>query len=311
VTAPQLLPAPDDVKADALQLRISDRLASVPAERSDAPSPAGTTVAPARTPEDTPTNGAVHLSADTRLAWGLGAVAAMAAIGWIVERRRRRLAEQEKDSVLWANVQPPGSSIITTAGNLDDILPDSPDPAEKARAIYVTAVGETNSRREATLIDLHQLHGKLRRRRERGDVAAAVLLLQQHLVDFRYTSPWVFLELRELYQLMGRQNEWDVARVTFRQRFGQNAPAWEAPSTEGAQLADDTQLARELSRHWPYREARIFFLRWMLGDPEMRNKNCGPPLLPLGVYRDMMLLDHVLDDERMVVRPQKLADSLL
>ena len=51
------------------------------------------------------------------------------------------------------------------------------NPAESARAIYVTAIGETNSRREATLIDLHQLDEKLQRRRKRGDVVAAVLLL--------------------------------------------------------------------------------------------------------------------------------------
>ncbi len=112
---------------------------------------------------------------------------------------------------------------------LDDILPDSPDPFEKARTIYVTAIGETNSRREATLIDLHQLRGKLKRRRERGDNVAALLLLQQHLVDFRYTSPWVFLELLELYRLLDRPHEWDIARDAFRKRFGQNAPSWAAP----------------------------------------------------------------------------------
>ena len=55
----------------------------------------------------------------------------------------------------------------------------------------------------------------------------------------------------------------------------------------------------------------MFILRWMLGDPDMRHRNSGPPLLGLGVYRDMMMLDQVLDDEIMVVRPEKLADSLL
>ncbi|MBI5278234.1 MAG: hypothetical protein HY854_17430 [Burkholderiales bacterium] len=309
MTQPVVLSAPADVGTDTLPLRRSERLAYVPPERLPPASPVST--AEARTLDAPERGSSLELPSETRAAWGLGAVASMAAIGWLIERRRRRLAEMEKDSVLWANVQPPGSSIITTAGNLDDILPDSPDPAEKARAIYVTQVGETNSRREATLIDLHQLHGKLRRRRDRGDIAAAVLLLQQHLVDFRYTSPWVFLELRELYQLMGRQPEWDVARITFRQRFGQNAPLWDAPATDHKQLVDDAQLSRELSRLWPYREARIFFLRWMLGDPDMRHKNSGPPLLPLGVYRDMMLLDQVLDDEVMVIRPQKVADSLL
>ncbi|MBC5763248.1 hypothetical protein [Ramlibacter albus] len=241
-----------------------------------------------------------------------GGAAVLAGLGWLLERRRRRLLEMEKDSVFWAHVQPSGghSAIITTAGNLDDILPDSPDPAEAARAIYVTAIGETNSRREATLIDLHQVRGKLRRRRERGDNVAAVLLLQQHLVDFRYTSPWVFLELRELYKVLDRQNEWDVARDAFRKRFGQNAPHWAAASHEDAALADDKQLCEELTQFWPYREARMFVLRLMLGEPEMRQKCSGPPLLPLGVYRDILMLDEVLD-EVMVARPKQVADSLL
>ena len=104
----------------------------------------------------------------------LGALAAVASLGWLIERRRTR---REQDSVLWADVQPAASSIVTKVNTLDDILPDSPNPAESARAIYVTAIGETNSRREATLIDLHQLQQKLERRRKRGDHVAAVLLL--------------------------------------------------------------------------------------------------------------------------------------
>ena len=163
-----------------------------------------------------------------------GGLALLAAAGWLLERRRRRQLETDKDSVMWADVQPAGASVVTTAGGLDDILPDSPDADEAARAIYVTAIGETNSRREATLIDLHQLEGKLARRRAKGDTVAAVLLLQQHLVDFRYTSPWAFLELRELYKLLDRPNEWEIARDAFRDRFGQNAPPWAAPSTVGA-----------------------------------------------------------------------------
>jgi len=241
--------------------------------------------------------------------WMLAGAAAVALFGWLAERRRRRLLETEKDSVLWAHVQPPGSSIVTTAGGLNDILPDSPNPAEAARAIYVTAIGETNSRREATLIDLHQLGSKLARRRKRGDTVAAVLLLQEHLVDFRYTSPWVFLELRELYRQLGRETEWEIARRAFSQRFGQNAPAWDARSTEDAELLADPQLADEIERDWPYREARMFVLHWMLGEHEMRQKGSGPPLLGLGVYRDMMLLDRVLDDVMDTRTVQ--ADSLL
>ena len=223
----------------------------------------------------------------------LGGIALVSSIGWVIERRRNR---RDHDSVLWADVQPATSSLVTRVKSLDDILPDNPNPAESARAIYVTAIGETSSRREATLIDLHQLDQKLQRRRKRGDVVAAVLLLQQHLVDFRYTSPWVFMELRELYKELALQQEWDVAREAFRARFGQNAPLWSAPSTASAELLDDTHLCNGIVGQWPLRPARMWILRWMLGEHDMRVKAMGPPLLPLGVYRDLMWMDSVLDD---------------
>ncbi|MEZ0306828.1 MAG: hypothetical protein ACAH21_02820 [Ramlibacter sp.] len=226
--------------------------------------------------------------------WLWAGMAVVASCGWLIERRRRRLLEMEKDSVLWANVQPPGSSIMTSAG-LDEILPDSPSPGESARAIYVTAIGESSSRREATLIDLHELDRKLTRRLGRGDTVAAVLLLQEHLVAFRYTSPWVFLELRELYLKLDRRKEWEIARQAFRTRFGQNAPTWEAPSTDTTELVADQQLSEGMEERWPYREARMFVLHWMLGEHEARHNCSGPPLLGLGVYRDLMLIDKVLD----------------
>lgn len=238
------------------------------------------------------------------LTLSLGALAAAATLGWVFERRRTR---REQDSVLWADVQPAASSIVTKVHSLDDILPDSPNPAESARAIYVTAIGETNSRREATLIDLHQMQKKLERRRKRGDHVACVLLLQQHLVDFRYTSPWVFLELRELYLQLELEHEWDVARDAFRTRFGQNAPLWDAPTSVSAELLDDAHLCAGIAGHWPYRPARMWILRWMLGEHEMRVRAMGPPLLPLGVYRDLMLLDDLLDDV-MTALPVQSAD---
>lgn len=299
-------------EGEPLVLRPTRELSWSPVAQADGPPPAAsaqraaTVAADSAAPAEAPASAAAPTSSNS---WLLMGAAAVATFGWLVERRRRRLLETEKDSVLWADVQPPGASIMTTAGGLSQILPESPNPAEAARAIYVTAIGETISRREATLIDLHHLNSKLTRRRKRGDNVSAVLLLQEHLVDFRYTSPWVFLELRELYKQLERQKEWDIARVAFKQRFGQAAPAWDAPSTENAELIADKQLSEELSNLWPYREARMFVVRWMLGENDMRKSSSGPPLLGLGVYRDMMLLDQVLD-HALDLRTEP-ADSLL
>lgn len=305
------LPEPSPDGDPGLRLRPSPELASVPVARAPAPPPAPATAAPqpAAALDDPPATyavGGVAVGTGTLVA---GAAALLATVGWLMERRHRLSLESEKDSVMWAGKPLANPAMATNADRLEDILPDSPDPAEAARTIYVTAIGETTSRREATLIDLHQLHGKLTRRRLRGDTVAAVLLLQQHLVDFRYTSPWLFLELRELYKQLDRQKEWDIAREAFSKRFGQNAPAWGAPSTADAELAEDPQLSREITRMWPYREARMYILHWMLGEHEMRQRCSGPPLLSLGVYRDLMALDNVLD-VMMVMRSPN-ADSLL
>lgn len=319
-------PAPPQAQAaEALTLRPSGALGRLPEEAPETPVPIPVSKAPSNEDQGVlviptaeapaPANGTAQMlmgaapanesqpAPDAAPKSGtstvlLGGSALLAAVGWVFVRKQHR-ARVEKDSVLWAGVQPAGASIITVTGHLDDILPDSPNPAEAARAIYVHAISETSSRREATVTDLQELLGKLHRRTVRGDNVAAVLLLQQHLTDFRYTSPWVFLELRELYKLLDRTAEWDVAREAFRQRFGQNAPLWNAPSTANAELTSDLQLANDLVRYWRRREARVFILNWMLGNPEMRRQSSGPPLLPLGFYRDMLLLDRVLDDVMM------------
>ncbi len=306
-----------EAQEEGLALRRSDRLERLPVAqpRAAEPSPVRTTAAPMTAhAQSTPDRGpapSVPAAANQANLAALAStgVAVVASFCWMFERRRRLALETEKDSVLWADVQPRASSVVNTHQALDDILPDSPDPAEAARAVYLNGVGiETNSRREATLIDLHQLDGKLRRRRDRGDTVAAVLLLQQHLVDFRYTSPWVFLELRELYRQLDRQNDWDIARVAFRHRFGQNAPLWTAPVSEVG-LLEDTPLCDGLVRKWPLRESRMYILQWMLGEHEMRQKSQGPPLLALGIYRDLMVLDTLLDEVMQAkARP---ADSLL
>lgn len=321
-TGAPVAPAPD-----ALPLRPSLSIATPPAETSSAAAaaPAASAIAPtapavpptatasvapraasapipqaglvanasAATADGTPSIAGIRANPLLPVTITLGGLALASSIAWLIERRKRL---REEDSVMWADVQPTGTSSIVTKVRLSEILPDSPDPAEAARAVYITAIGETISRREATLIDLHQLQRKITRRCDRGDIASAVLALQQHLLDFRYTSPWVFLELRELYRVLDRQKEWEVTREAFRARFGQNAPSWTGSVGADLELAADTQIIESIQQQWPQRTVRLWILRWMLGEPDMRKRCMGPPLLPLGVYRDMMLLDTLLDE---------------
>ena len=291
-------------ETQALLLKASPALAQVPPDRPAAPAALPVPVQQATQPTVqmfAPLPQAAPLLAVAPAStWLLAATTLLACVAWLMEHRRRRSLEVDRDSMLWADEvtqRRGGPAARLGVRGLSAVLPDGPDPDQAAHAIvYATAIAETNSRREATLIDLHELRGKLERRRERGDDASATQLLQRHLVDFRYTSPWVFLELRELYQAHGRRQEWTVAREAFKERFGQNAPAWEAPGTDEQELAGDAQLAGAITAAWPSRKARLVVVRWMLGENEMRKRACGPPLLGLGLYRDMLLLDSLLDE---------------
>jgi hypothetical protein len=234
------------------------------------------------------------------LTWSFASVALAAGVGWIYERRRRLQLEIDGGAGRWSP-DPGHSHRREPASGTDETFPDGRELVEAAHPVYVSVIGDTPSRREATLVDLHDLNWKLRKLAGRQDFKAAAELLEQHLVDFRYSSPWVFLELRELYESLDQRKEWGLVRDAFRTRFGQNAPLWNAASTAGEEIANDRQLCSDLLRKWPQREARMFILRWMLGDAQSRQTSSGPPQLALGVYRDMLLLDSILD-EVMVTR---------
>lgn len=233
------------------------------------------------------------------ITWALASMALAAGVGWIYERRRRVSLENQGGSASWP-IAPAGRRRVLTVG-VDETFPEDGEVAEAARPVYATVIGDTPSRREATLVDLHNLDERLQNLRRSH--TAATDLLEQHLVDFRYTSPWVFLELRELYQRMDRREEWELVRDAFRSRFGQNAPQWNAPSSVNDEIANDQQLCGDLQRKWPQRDARLYIVRWMLGDSTSRQKSSGPPQLGLGIYRDMLLLDSILDEVMVAARP--------
>jgi hypothetical protein len=311
---PTALPQDPEEGNAALALRESRELQKVPPARAPAPpaktaavpvgvdfGPAAELMSPLQEAIEERLPGATALSNQLRgtpppqVTWGLATVALAAGVGWIYERRQRLERERGADSALWPSVRPNAAAKVSRRP-VEDTVRNSGPSDEGLPSIQVFAISETTSRREATLVDLHVLLGNLIKLRAKRQLTAAADLVEGHLVDFRYTSPWVFLELRELYQQLDQREEWELARDAFRARFGQNAPRWSAASTASDELADDAQLGKELARKWPRREARMFILRWMLGDAASRQKNFGPPQLTLGIYRDMMLLDAVLDE---------------
>ena len=314
-TAAAILPESDSEGA-AIALRSSTELQMVPPER-DGPPPKPAVASPipiaAALPASPPS---ISLASLTRfetalptavalprslvaapppeLTWALASAALAAGVGWIYERRRRLQMEADGGANPWATE--PASRRRHSAGDHGETFPESRELVETAHPVYVSIIGDTPSRREATLVDLHDLNERLWKLSRRKDLRAAAELLEQHLVDFRYSSPWVFLELRALYKSLDQREEWELVRDAFRSRFGQNAPQWNAATNADAEIADDKQLCGDLLRKWPQREARLFILRWMLGDAASRQKNAGPPQLALGVYRDMLLLDSILDE---------------
>ena len=300
-------PTESDSEASAIALRASTELMVVPPERAPAPAKPAAAEPPASlslaglTRLETALQAAVTLprrivsAPPAEVTWALASFALAAGVGWLYERRRRRQLEVDGDAGLWPTA--PGTSRRRPSqAGVDESFPDGREIVAAARPVYVSVIGDTPSRREATLVDLHDLGEKLQTLSERRDLMAAAELLEQHLVNFRYTSPWVFLELREVYGKLDQREEWELVRDAFRTRFGQNAPQWSASSSAGEEIANDKQLCGDLVRKWPQRDARLFILRWLLGDAQSRQKSAGPPQLALGVYRDMLLLDSLLDE---------------
>lgn len=208
---------------------------------------------------------------------------------------RRRIMKPDTDPMAWAgNLKVAhGKASIDT---MNDELPGGP-AGDRATMVLGSGEGqvETDSRREASMIDLQNLNRRISRRAGRGDHQAAVEALHKHLREFRYTSPWIFLELLELYTHLQQPAEWESASELYKTRFRQSAPKWEAASTRDAELLNDPQLVSEVIPRWATRTGRMWIRRWMLGDPSTRKKMSGPPLLALGVYRDLLFLDEVLD----------------
>ena len=321
VTAATPSPEPDP-EASAVALRSSTELQTVPAERAPAALKRAVSVPPPQVPvpgADLPLTLETLARYETALpaamalprrivatpppeiTWGLASLALAAGVGWIYERRRRMALEVEVEGEGAHRATAPAARRRVPTAGVDETFPEDGEVTEATRPVYVSVIGDTPSRREATLVDLHSLDARLQSLR-RNHIGATELL-EQHLVDFRYTSPWVFLELRELYQRMDQREEWELVRDAFRSRFGQNAPQWNSPSTASEEIADDQQLCSDLVRKWPQRDARLFVLRWMLGDATSRQKSSGPPQLALGIYRDMLLLDSLLDEVMVAARP--------
>lgn len=217
----------------------------------------------------------------------LAGIAAFATLGWLYERRRR-IAFTGDGTIAWAH-EPHAEAKAA----LDKMLPDGPTPDESARSIYEGLGPANGANRRANLGDLQTLARSLGRRWRRMDWDGAQALIERHVADFRETSPWVFQELLLVLRERQRESDWEAPAAAFQRRFGQKAPAWGADLQAWATLADDTQLGTEISRLWPSNDSRHWISRWMLGDSGAE-PGTGPPLLPLGVYRDMLLLDNVL-----------------
>jgi hypothetical protein len=209
---------------------------------------------------------------------------------------RRRIMKPDTDPMAWAgNLKVAhGKASIDT---MNDELPGGP-AGDRATMVLGSGEGqvETDSRREASMIDLQNLNRRISRRDRAGgpsggcrgaaQAPAGVPLHQSH------GCSWSCMEL---YTHLQQPAEWESASELYKTRFRQSAPKWEAASTRDAELLNDLQLVSEVIPRWATRTGRMWIRRWMLGDPSTRKKMSGPPLLALGVYRDLLFLDEVLD----------------
>lgn len=134
-----------------------------------------------------------------------------------------------------------------------------------------------------------------------GQDDAAIELLESHIVAAT-ASPLPFLKLLEIYQRLGKHEDYERIQATFNQRFNAHAPAWGSDLQHGHELADYPEVIERLQALWPAPFKAMEVLEKSLSRPESHDDTFDLP-----AYRELLLLYSVARDlsEREVdVRPR-------
>ena len=124
-----------------------------------------------------------------------------------------------------------------------------------------------------------------------GQEDAAIHLLETHVQHAADAVPLPYLKLLELYQRVGRREDYERVQALFNARFNGHAPVWEADMQAGQHLEDYPEVIERLQGLWTQPQRAMEVLEVSLTRP---HDQVEPFDLP--AYRELLMLYAVARD---------------
>jgi hypothetical protein len=124
-----------------------------------------------------------------------------------------------------------------------------------------------------------------------GQDDAAIELLESSILNTAGSSPLPFLKLLEMYQRLGRQNDYQRVQAEFNKRFNAYAPAWDADLSHGHALSEYPGVLERLQAIWSSPSQAMSVLQKSLTRPDETVETFDLP-----AYRELLFLYAVARD---------------
>lgn len=124
-----------------------------------------------------------------------------------------------------------------------------------------------------------------------GQDDAALDLLESHVQSTTGASPLPFLKLLEIYQRLGKRQDYERVQSEFNQRFNGYAPAWESDLQQGHSLSEYPGIVERLQSLWAAPAKAMDVLERSLTRPDAESETFDLP-----AYRELLFLYAVARD---------------
>ena len=124
-----------------------------------------------------------------------------------------------------------------------------------------------------------------------GRAEAAAKLLEEHIAADPSTCAWAYLEHMQVCEQIGKRDEFEMMRKSYRQQFSRMAPYWQEPNSNVLGLDGYARAAGELCTAWAQGVAHAHntLASWLAG-PLL-----GRKLVQLPAYHDLFDLYELLE----------------
>ncbi|RZI81750.1 MAG: hypothetical protein EOP38_18240 [Rubrivivax sp.] len=168
--------------------------------------------------------------------------------------------------------------------------PDKP-PVPQPAAAKAPRVPVSEPPREVSVEELIDLEQQAEFFIVLGQDDAAIDLLESHVQSTTGASPLPFLKLLEIYQRLGKRQDYERVQAEFNQRFNGYAPAWESDLLQGHSLPDYPGIVERLQDLWAVPAKAMDVLERSLTRPDANVETFDLP-----AYRELLFLYAVARD---------------